>query len=45
MSWVTFERLACGLSTRRCALRPMKCRWKGDADLGRRVVAEMNYMF
>ena len=45
MSWVTFERLACGRVQPALCIDAHEVRFDGDADLGRRVVAEMNYMF
>jgi uncharacterized protein (TIGR03083 family) len=45
MSSVTFERLACGRAAADAAIRAGDVRFDGDLDLGRRVVAEMNYMF
>ena len=45
MSWVTFERLACGRVQPALCIDAHEVRIDGDVDLGRRVVAEMNYMF
>jgi uncharacterized protein (TIGR03083 family) len=45
MSGVTFERLACGRVDPTTALQAHDVQIAGDDELGRRVVAEMNYMF
>ena len=45
MSWVTFERLACGRVSPALCVEAGEVRIHGDVDLGNRVVAEMNYMF
>lgn len=45
MSWVTFERLACGRVSPALCVEAGEARIDGDGELGRRVVAEMNYMF
>jgi uncharacterized protein (TIGR03083 family) len=45
MSGVTFERLACGRVDPAVTLDANEVQIEGDHDLGRRVVAEMNYMF
>jgi uncharacterized protein (TIGR03083 family) len=45
MSSVTFERLACGRIDPDAALAAGDVRLDGDTGLGRRIVAEMNYMF
>jgi len=45
LSGVTFERLACGRVDPAAALQAHDVQVEGDDDLGRRVVAEMNYMF
>ena len=45
MSWVTFERLACGRVSPALCIDAHEVKIEGDADLGRRVVSEMNYMF
>ena len=45
MDWVTFERLACGRVDPALCIAAGEVRIDGDVDLGRRVVAEMNYMF
>jgi uncharacterized protein (TIGR03083 family) len=45
MDSITFERLACGRVAPQAALDTRDVRVAGDTDLGRRVVAEMNYMF
>jgi len=45
MSGVTFERLACGRVDPGLTLAAHEVRIEGDDELGRRVVAEMNYMF
>jgi uncharacterized protein (TIGR03083 family) len=45
MSWVTFERLACGRVHPALCVEAGEVRIHGDVDLGHRVVAEMNYMF
>jgi uncharacterized protein (TIGR03083 family) len=45
LGWITFERLACGRVDPRLCLAAGEVRIDGDADLGRRVVAELNYMF
>jgi len=45
MSSVTFERLACGRVAPRVACEAGEVVFAGDAELGRRVVDEMNYMF
>jgi hypothetical protein len=45
MSSVTFERLACGRVDPAVMLDADEVQIEGDHDLGRRVVAEMNYMF
>lgn len=45
MSWVMFERLACGRVRPALSIEAGEVRIDGDGDLGRHVVAEMNYMF
>jgi uncharacterized protein (TIGR03083 family) len=45
MDDVLFERLACGRVEPKLALDAGEVRIDGDHELGRRVVAEMNYMF
>jgi uncharacterized protein (TIGR03083 family) len=45
MSSVTFERLACGRVDPAVMLDADEVQIEGDRELGRRVVAEMNYMF
>jgi uncharacterized protein (TIGR03083 family) len=45
MSGITFERRACGRVSPDVALDAHEVQIDGDRDLGRRVVAEMNYMF
>jgi uncharacterized protein (TIGR03083 family) len=45
MSGVVFERLACGRVDPAAVLQAQGVQIEGDADLGRRVIAEMNYMF
>jgi uncharacterized protein (TIGR03083 family) len=45
MSSVTFERLACGRVAPDAAIGAGDVRFDGDKELGRRVVAEMNYLF
>jgi uncharacterized protein (TIGR03083 family) len=42
---VCFERLACGRVDPELTLDAGEVRLDGDVDLGRRIVAEMNYMF
>ena len=45
MDSVTFERLACGRVDPALTLAAGEVQIEGDDELGRRVVAEMNYMF
>jgi hypothetical protein len=45
MDSVCFERVACGRVDPKLALDAGEVRVDGDVDLGRRIVAEMNYMF
>jgi uncharacterized protein (TIGR03083 family) len=42
---VCFERVACGRVDPNLALEASEVRVDGDVDLGRQIVAEMNYMF
>jgi putative sterol carrier protein len=45
MSTETFGRLACGRLDPQAALGDGRVTIVGDADLGRRIVEQMNYMF